>query len=288
MAICIATTRRRYCLWATLLLLSFACSSRAEDTQAITGPKLGLQTWTLRHMTFDEVVEFAAANGIRYLQLTSQHLDPNAPLEETLRKKGILDRHGLIAYTFGVNVTSTDKEADRKLFEFARLIGAKVIVVEPAMADWDSLEALVKEYDIKLAIHNHGLNTTYGDPRIVRQVLAARDPRIGVCLDIGWVTAAGYDAAQVFRQYRGRVYDIHFKDKKVDGTVKPSSVVDTGIGQGDANIEGLFAEINQSGWNGVMAIETDSEPFAADPQLFVETAVAVFKKNTTRAEDWEE
>ena len=33
------------------------------------GPKLGLQTWTLRQMTFEQVVEFAVANQIRYLQL---------------------------------------------------------------------------------------------------------------------------------------------------------------------------------------------------------------------------
>ena len=127
------------------------------------GPKLGLQTWTLRHMTFEQVVGFATANHIKYLQLTSQHLDPNASLEETRRKKGVLDQHGLVAYTFGVNGTSTDKTANRKLFEVARVMGAKVIVVEPAMADWDRLEELVKEYDIKLAIHNHGAGTTYGD-----------------------------------------------------------------------------------------------------------------------------
>lgn len=239
-------------------------------------------------MTFEQVVEFASANHIRYLQLTSQHLDPNAPAKESLRKKALLDRHGLIAYTFGVNDTSTDQGANRKLFEFARLIGAKLIVVEPALADWDSLEALVKEYDIKLAIHNHGLGTTYANPEVLSQVLSARDPRIGVCLDVGWITAAGFNAAKVFRQYRGRVYDIHLKDKKVRRTGKLSSAVDTGIGRGDANIEELFSAIRQSGWKGVMAIETDGESFAADPQPFVDTAVAVFRKYATRPEDREE
>ena len=48
-----------------------------------------------------------------------------------------------------------------------------------------------------------------------QQVLAKRDPRIGVCLDAGWITQAGFDAAKVFQDYRGRVFDIHFKDKKV-------------------------------------------------------------------------
>ena len=91
----------------------------------------------------------------------SKHMDPFAPLEETLRKKAVLDKHGLVCYTFGVNPTSMDKEKNRKLFEFAKLMGIKMIVVEPKdMAEWDDLEALVKEYDIKLCIHNHGLTST--------------------------------------------------------------------------------------------------------------------------------
>ena len=268
------TLRRSF---VTLTLLAVACafmplSHAASDA---SGPKLGLQTWTLRHMTFEQVVEFATTNHIKYLQLTSQHLDPNASLEETRRKKGVLDQHGLVAYTFGVNGTSGDKTANRKLFEVARVMGAKIIVVEPAMADWDRLEELVKEYDIKLAIHNHGAGTTYGDPQVVKQVLATRDPRIGVCLDVGWITQAGFDAAEVFRDYQGRVYDIHFKDKKVVTPGDPSAV-DTLIGNGSVNYSGLFAEIQKSAWSGVMAIETDSEEFATRPQPFVTAAKAFF------------
>ena len=57
--------------------------------------ELGLQTWTLRNMEFDQVVEFAVQHGIRKLQVTSKHVDPNGPMEETKRRKAILDRHGL-------------------------------------------------------------------------------------------------------------------------------------------------------------------------------------------------
>ena len=43
----------------------------------------------------------------------------------------------------------------------------------------------MREYDIKLAIHNHGTGTVYGAPATVKAVLAKRDRRIGVCLDVG-------------------------------------------------------------------------------------------------------
>lgn len=241
-------------------------------------PQLGLQSWTCRNMTFDQVVEFATKHGITQLELIAAHLDPAAPREESLRKKAILDKHGLTAYSFGVAATSLDKEKDRQLFEFARLMGMKVIIVEPKdMAAWDHLEALVKEYDIKLAIHNHGTGTRYGDPATVKKVLAERDRRIGVCLDVGWVTAAGFDVAAVFRGYGDRVYDMHFKDKKVETSADGKSVpVDTEIGKGQANYAGLFAAIKETKWSGVMAIETDSKAFAEDPNRLVGEAKVFF------------
>jgi sugar phosphate isomerase/epimerase len=138
------------------------------------------------------------------------------------------------------------------------------------MAEWDNLEELVKEYDIKLAIHNHGTGTTYGNPETVKGVLAKRDKRIGVCLDVGWVTAAGFDAAKVFRDYGDRVYDIHFKDKKVEKAANGKDVVlDVELGTGQANYAGLFAEIKKAKWTGVMAIETDNKSFQTDPNQMV-------------------
>ena len=272
-----------------VLVLALLCAgvilvapSRAASD--VPGPKLGLQTWTLRHQTFEQVVNFAVANKIRSVQFISQHLNPEAPLEETRRKKALLDQYGIVPYAFGVARTSSDPATNRKLFEFARFIGAKLIVVEPAPADWDSLESLVKEYDIRLAIHNHGVGTTYGDPQVVKQILAKRDPRIGVCLDVGWITQAGFDVAKVFREYQDRVYDIHFKDKKVSVPGDPSAV-DTLIGHGSANYPGLFDEIQRSAWSGVMAIETDSEEFATRPQPFVTAAKSFFANSAPASKE---
>jgi len=264
-----------------VLLLGLTFSSSFADEPKLQGPKMGLQTWTCRNMSFDEVVVFSTHHKIKYIQFIAKHLDPDAPPAETLRKKAILDKQGLVAYSFGVNRTLLDKEVNRKLFEFARLLGIKVIVVEPKnLAEWDNLEALVKEYNIKLAIHNHGAGSVYGDPATVKKILAERDSRIGVCLDVGWITAAGFDAAAVFRDYGNRVYDIHFKDKIVqkssDGKLTP---VDTEIGRGNANYSGLFSEMRKIGWSGVLAIETDSKAFAEDPNRLVTEAVAYFQRS---------
>ena len=274
-----------------LLAITFALTSARA---AAAGPQLGIQSWTCRNMSFDEVVEFATKHQIKNLQLISKHIDPKGTKEETLRKKAILDARGLTCYTFGVNGTSLDKEDNRKSFEFAKLMGIKIIIVEPKnMAEWDNLEQLVKEYDIKLAIHNHGTGSVYGDPATVQKILAVRDARIGVCLDVGWVTAAGFDVAKVFREYNGRVFDMHLKDKRLEpaapgamvtdkqGQKKPAgpTILDVEIGTGQANYQGLFAEIKKAKWSGVMAIETDNGEFAKDPNKLVAGGVAFFKAN---------
>lgn len=266
-------------LLITLCLASLlAPSSRGAESDL----QLGLQTWTLRNMNFDQVIAFAVKHKIKYLQLIPNHIDPAAPVEELKRKKAALEEKGLVAYTFGVAATSMDKERNRKLFEFARLMGMKFIVVEPRdQKEWDNLEELVKEYDVKLAIHNHGKGSVYGDPATVKKILTARDPRIGVCMDVGWVTAAGFDVAQVFQDYQGRVFDFHLKDKKIEKSADGKDILlDVELGTGAANYRGLFAALKKSGWKGVMSIETDNGTFAKDPNEFVTKGIRFFNDAT--------
>ncbi len=252
--------------YALILGLSSPTTSSASDYK----PELGIQTWTLRNMEFDEVVAFANKHQINKLQMISKHMDPHASAEVTKQKKAVLDANGLTCYSFGVAGTSLDQKQNRQLFEFAKLMGIKVIVVEPGdFAILDQLEELVKEFDIKIAIHNHGITSMYGNPLVVRALLKNRDPRIGVCMDVGWITSARFDAAKVFNEYGGRVYDIHLKDKKVNNTPTGDVATDTEIGRGDANYAGLFKALTEAKWEGVLAIETDSGAFAGDPNEFV-------------------
>ena len=254
------------------ILLVFVWAALASQPLAAADyqPKLGLQTWTLRNMNFDQVVAFAKQHEIKYLQMIGSHMDPAAPVEETRRKKAVLDQNGLVCYTFGVAGTSLDQAKNRQLFEFAKEMGIKVIVVEPGdFKILDLLEELVKEYDIRIAIHNHGITSTYGNPGVVKNLLQHRDRRMGVCMDVGWVTSARFDVAKVFRDYDGRVYDIHLKDKKVNNTPNGDVATDTKIGEGDANYKGLVAELKKVKWDGVLAIETDSSTFAGNPVEFV-------------------
>lgn len=261
--------KRSRCPALIVALLAFATSVLGADLV----DQLGIQTWTLRQLNFEQVVDFAKEHGIRNLQMIANHMDPKAPREETLRKKRILDEAGLRVYTFGVAQTTMDKEEDRKLFEFAKLMGIKLIIVEPPdFKILDHLEELAKEYDIKVAIHNHGIRSLYGNPLVVRTLLKHRDQRMGVCMDAGWITSTGMDPTRVFKEYEGRVFDIHLKDKRVEKTQGDDVAFDTHIGEGQGRIENLLTELKRVNWPGILAIETDSREFAANPHEFVARA----------------
>lgn len=260
---------------ATFLLLAFV----PKPSQAAEF-KLGVQSYMLSRLDFDQMIEFATNHNLTYLQLFARHLGPQSSPEEIAKRKKQLDDAGLVAYTFGVAGTSMDKEENRKLFEFAKTMGMSLIIVEPRQLDiLDNLEELVKEYDIKVAIHNHGLKSMYGNPLVVRSLLENRDPRMGVCLDAGWLASARFNPAHVYQDYNGRVFDIHLKDKKVSATENGDVAVDTFIGEGDAKLDQLIKVAADAGYEGVFALESDAG--YTDPTEHIVKAEEYFKAHTT-------
>jgi sugar phosphate isomerase/epimerase len=259
--------------WGALLSACLiAISTRADDL------KLGVQTWTLRNLSFDQVVEFCTKHKIKYVELIPNHIGLDDSKEQWQKKKEAMEKAGLVPYTFGVAGTSLDKEKNRHLFECAKFFGMKLIVVEPGdFKIFDQLEELAKEYDIKVAIHNHGIYSMYGNPAVVRNVLMHRDSHIGVCLDAGWIASSRLDPAKTFKEYNGRVYDIHLKDKKVTCTDKGDRNTDVFLGDGDANLKSLLKACKDAHWGGVLAVETDKD--LKDPTEHMEKAIEFFDAN---------
>ncbi len=266
---------RQACLIAATVTLSFATLSAQDLTE-----QLALQTWTMRNMDFDDMVAFAVKMDIDNLQMWSSisggHMDPSASWEEIKLKKETLDRNGLNMYAFGVTRLTKNEAELRMAFEFAKYMGAEVITAEPtSYQQLDLLEAFAIVHDIKVALHNHDIFSPYGNPEVVVELLEGRDPRLGVCLDAGWMTSTRLDVEEVYRKYGNRVLDVHLKDKIVKPSEEGDQFTDVNIGTGDANLVGLFKALKETGYSGRIAIETDQD--LEDPTAFVEGAKAFVK-----------
>ena len=95
----------RHIFRLTIALASLLAANSLRSAEL--SDQLGIQTWTLRNLKFDQVVEFAKKHGIKNLQMIGNHMDPKAPVEETKRKKAILDAAGLKGERVGGAEVST-------------------------------------------------------------------------------------------------------------------------------------------------------------------------------------
>lgn len=246
---------------------------------------VAMQFWTYRKYTFWEAVEKTKALGIKYLQAY-----PGQALSAD--EKGILFDHnlgdvqidfirnmlavaGMEVVGYGVVDMGRTEESMRKVFDFAKKMGIGVIATEPQDEDFPVLEKLVKEYDIRIAIHNHPEPSKYAKPQTVLERVKGRDERIGSCADPGHWMRGGIRPAEALRLLSGRIMDVHLKDRSAFGTAK--NVDDVAIGEGKAGLKEILSELTLQNYAGFLAIEYENEAEVLTPEPAIRKGLANIK-----------
>jgi inosose dehydratase len=150
---------------------------------------------------------------------------------------------GLIVSSTGVVDFTTNEEAARVAFENVKAAGLKTMCARPIPDALPLVEKLAREYDIRIAIHNHGPTDLYPTGDAAWKAVQPYDMRIGLCIDVGHAWRAGGDPAAEILHCRERLYQVHLKDTrgpKGTGTKDPSPVV---IGRGDLDIKDILAAL---------------------------------------------
>lgn len=177
------------------------------------GLKVGIATYTFSKLPLDATIRDVKRVGVSYVSIKESHL----PLKSTAeQRKSVVQKFrdaGITPLSCGV-VNMTDNEADiRNAFEYARGAGIPTIVCKPTRASLPLLDKLVQEFDIRLAIHNHGPeDKVWPSPLDVWDAIQSFDKRIGVCIDVGHTARCGVDPSDAIRKCAPRLYDLHFKD----------------------------------------------------------------------------
>jgi sugar phosphate isomerase/epimerase len=225
--------------------------------------KIGIASYSLRKFPLDRVIEACQQMNIRYLNLKDFHLARTDPPETTqaLRKK--IESAGITIVGGGTITWKANNEAEiRKDFEYAKNGGFPLIVASPAPETLDTVEKLAKEYDIKVAIHNHGPEDKwYPAPSDVLAKVAKRDPRMGLCMDIGHSTRANADIVKAVSDAGPRLLDLHVKDL-ANATQRDSQVE---VGRGILPIAAVFKALVAAKYAGHVGLEyeiKENDPFA--------------------------
>ncbi|MBC7364587.1 MAG: DUF1080 domain-containing protein [Candidatus Aminicenantes bacterium] len=269
---------------------------RETDYQGVRIKKfpMAMQCWTYRRYTFFEALEKTKALGIDYVQAyPGQRLSKDLPAsvvfhhqmsDEHLKLvKDKLNQLGLRVVAYGVVDMGRTEESMRQVFNFARQLGLETIVTEPADEDFPILDKLVKEYNIKIAVHNHPEPSKYAHPATAMKFLPAVDSRIGVCADTGHWMRGNLNPVECLRYLQGRIVDVHLKDRSDFGT---KNADDVAFGSGKANIRNILAELTLQDYAGYLTIEYENEKEVLTPEPTIKKGLE-FIKNITYYQDYQ-
>jgi inosose dehydratase len=246
---------------ASSMSLSVARFLCAADNDKWGGFPIGVQTISLRKYALPEVLRHLQGMGVRYIEFSaSAHLPSSAGDEQIREIRQLAADAGLKITAHGVNRFSKDHAANRRIFEFARKLGIGTITANP-QRDGEtlaSLDKLVAEYDLRIAIHNHGPGALYDKLTDVTETIKGHDQRVGACVDCGHYLASGEDPVRCLLALGERVYGVHLKDQAEVGKKSPNVV----IGKGHLDVVALFKVLRQIHFptDGALSLEYEANP----------------------------
>ncbi len=244
-------------------LLAAACAAPravplfAEPSHASGKPspiQLGIASYTFRNFTRAQMIGFLKQVNVNSVNLKNvkDHL-PDNPQEEA---KALADYSaaGINLHAAGAIYFPKDEDEDiRSKFEYCKRAGIGVIVAgDPTPETLPRVEKFVKQYDIRIAIHNHGPeDKVWPSPLDVLKLVKNLDPRIGCCIDVGHTVRAGTDVVRAIREIGPRLFNMHMKDLS-DFHSKESQVA---VGEGLMPVREIFEALLAIKYKGYVDLE---------------------------------
>jgi len=228
-----------------------------------TAPKysfrLGIASYSFRQFSLDDALKMTKRLNIDNISLKDFHLKLDASDAEIAEAVQKCKNAGIRLYGGGVIYMNTTEEVDRA-FEYARKAGMEIIIGVPKHELLPYVEKKVQQFNIKLAIHNHGPgDKNYPSAESAYEKIKDMDSRMGLCIDIGHTARIKRDPSQDIRKYYDRVFDVHIKDvTRADETGSTCE-----IGRGIIDIPKFLREVIRLQYTGILALEFEKD--ANDP-----------------------
>jgi len=253
---------------ALLGACSFAPRLRAALTRPERDPcaglKLGLTSYTLRNFTLDQALALTKDAGVKYISLKDMHLPMKSTPEQRKEAHAKVEAAGLTLLGGGVIYMKNDEAEIRAAFDYAKDAGMPAIVCSPDPEALDTVEKFAKEYQIRIAIHNHGPgDKKYPSPLDVLKLINNRDSLMGVCMDVGHTVRIGQDPVEVIKKCAARLYDFHIKD--VTSATPQGKAIE--VGRGVIDIVGVLKTLVQVKFAGHLALEYEDKAQAPVPGM---------------------
>jgi sugar phosphate isomerase/epimerase len=224
-----------------------------------TSVRFGLASYTFRNFTRAQMIVYM--KQLNVFALNAKDVKDHLPMDPQEEAAALADytAAGIRLHAAGAIYFAKDEDADiRSKFEYCKRAGIGVIVAgDPAPETLPRIEKFVQEYDIRIAIHNHGPeDQLWRSPLDVLKVVKGMDPRIGCCIDVGHAARAGTDVVEAIQEAGPRLFNIHMKDL-TDVHDKESQVA---VGDGLLPVRKMFAALIAAKYQGFVDLEYEVHP----------------------------
>jgi sugar phosphate isomerase/epimerase len=230
-----------------------------------TSLNLGVASYSLRNFPRDKTIEMVKALDTRFVNFKSVHLPFELSPEQLAAARREIEAAGLVIVGGGVITFDQDSDAGvEKYFAYAKAAGMPLIAAHAPATTLPRLEKFAKQYDIKVAIHNHGPeDKNFPSPYDALKHIRTMDPRMGLCIDVGHTVRTGTDVVRAVADAGPRLLDMHMKDLR-DLTAKGSQCI---VGEGAIPIAGIFRQLGAMGYRGYVNLEYEIDADAPLPGM---------------------
>jgi sugar phosphate isomerase/epimerase len=221
--------------------------------------RLGLASYTFRNFSRVQMIGFM--KQLNVFALNAKDVKDHLPMDAQQEAAALADyaAAGIKLHAAGAIYFAKDEDADiRGKFEYCKRAGIAVIVAgDPTPETLPRMEKFVKEYDIRIAVHNHGPeDKLWPSPLDVLKAVKGMDPRIGCCIDVGHTVRAGTDVVQAIHELGPRLFNMHMKDL-TNFQSKESQVA---VGEGIMPVRKMFEALIATKYQGFVDLEYEIHP----------------------------
>lgn len=230
------------------------------------GMYISMQSVTFHPFPLSESLDKTRELGIKYVEIYPGHklggkwgdkvFDQNLDSQTRREIKAMARSKGIEIIAGGV-FTADDPGEWEKIFAFCKDMGMKYVTCEPALGDWDLVEALSDKYRLKVAVHNHPKPSDYWNPDLLLAAISGRSKNIGSCADVGHWRREGIDQLEAIKKLEGRILFSHFKDI-LPAKEGETWQHDTIWGSGILNVKGMIEELVRQGFKGYLSVEYEN------------------------------
>ena len=262
------TTRRSF-LAQTATAAGLAALPRQVCAAAPFPFRMGAQSYSFRKFDTAGALTRLKEVGLDNIEFCAVHFPPAKEHEGFSDVQKLIAESGVNVLCFGVESFGGDRESNRIKFEFAKALGLEVLTADPSPNSFDQLDELTEEFDVKIAIHNHGPRARYDSVEDTLRAVEGRNPRIGACVDSGHVIRSGEKPHEVIQALGARVHSMHLKDWIHGGEEQI-------LGEGDIDLEAVARELKALDFNGPLMLEFELSP--EDPVPGMKQGLANWKQ----------